>query len=517
MPQRRKDADYLLRRIPELYRDHIAKEVANQLNADPNVIDGPITERIVYNTLNKIRQRDKAESEVAVAYKDKPWTEQEDATLKGWYAKGASIPMISQQVQRSVPSVHARIKTLNLANRKITSDQEQTIRDMIRNSKRSLKEISYELGVKYSAVRHVSNKLKKEAGVTNRHSSNTSLLEDGSLAERLIRDALVKEYGDAVVPWQHNRNWSGGRGWQIDIPIEFPTGLKIAVEVNHVRTHAGRRNRDYAKRHYAEELGWFWIPIWFGDELTKEFVAEVLDTIHHIVHDLQHGDKTYYESYMSNVEELERQYYHWDQPLYDPKEHAKFGNPWSIEDEDTVRNQYGKVSIEALQTNLSTFRTRHAVIHKARGLGLTRGTKNFSPEEDDIIRANYANATEDELLEKLPGRSWQGIATRASRLGVKRRDVWTVAEEEILRDNYATTSDDQLLGLLPGRSLDSIRTRAHRHGLKKNGWTAEEDDRLRRLYPAEPRSVIEAAFANRSWMAIVSRASRLGIKRIKPF
>lgn len=516
MPQKRKDAEYLYQRIPQLYRNHTAKEVAAILTADTSVL-APVTERVVYNILNKIRQQCE-ESDLTVAYKDKPWNDEDDAILEQWYAAGASIPLIAQQVQRSVPSVHARIRGLKLANRKITPEQEQAVRDCIRYSRKSLKEIAYELGLKYQTVRHVSTKLKKELGVTERHKSAPSFWQGGSLAEKLIRNALIKEYGNAVVHWSLNQVWSQGRGWQIDIPIEFSSGLKVAVEINHVRTHADRRNRDYAKRRFAESLGWVWVPIWFeGNELTKELIADALDTIHRIIDDLKRGDKEFYTFYMAVVEEREEQYYFPEQVPYDPKEGVNYGEAWSAGDIDVVADHFGKVPVEELQAMLSTPRTRDAIIHKARHLGLTRKTRNFSPEEDGTIRTIYTDGSEEEILAKLPGRSWQSITSRASRLGVKRRDVWTPEEEAILTEHYSSTPDEELMVLLPGRTLDSIRARAHRLGFKKSGWTPEEDTKLRLVYPEEPRPVIESTFPHRSWLAIVSRASRLRIKRTKPF
>jgi hypothetical protein len=472
MPKKREDAEYLYRRIPELYTDHIAKEVAVMLSEDDNVV-APVTERIVYNILNKLRQQHEEEAEDAIGYKDKPWSDEDDACLRQWYEAGSTVPMIAEQVQRSVASVHGRIRILKLANRKITPEQEGAVRNTIQRSDKSLKEISYEMGLKYQTVRHVSDKLKRELGVTERHQSNISFWEGGSLAERLIRSELTKAYGDAVVHWSLNQLWSNGRGWEIDIPIEFDSRLKVAIEVNHVRTHAHRRNRDYAKRRLAESLGWVWVPIWFeGNELTKELISDALDTIHRIVNDLKRGDTRFYQFFMALVTEREKEYYYPEQPPYDPKEGVEFGQPWGDQEKDVVRENYGKVPIPELKKMLSSPRTPDAIKHKARQLGVTNGRKgNFLPTEDDIIRDVYPEGLVDEILTRLPGRSWDSIASRAFRLGVKRRDV----------------------------------------------WTPDEDDILWRVYPEDSRADIQAALPNRSWSAIISRASKLGIRRLKPF
>lgn len=471
MPQKRKDAEYLRQRIAELYGNHTAKEIADILNNDDQVL-APVTERVVWNNINKSRKQHNGVNELPATYKDRPWTGEDDATLQEMYATGSSIPLIAERLGRSAPSIHARIRTLKLANRKITPEQEQVVRDLLQHTHKSLKEIAYELALKYQAVRHVSNKVKAEHGVSQRHTSDISLLEDGSLFERLLRTAFINKYGDAVVPWQRNREWSQGRGWQIDIPIEFPSGLKVAVEVNHVRTHADRRNRDYAKRHLAEELGWVWVPIWFQEELTKEVLEEAFTTLTRIIDGFLEGHPDYYYTYIADVEQLEKGYYHTEQPPYDPKAGIEFGNPWNREDENIVRENYGKIPMKQVQNMLSTSRTTDAIKHKAGQLGITNGRKsNFSPTEDDIIRKMYEDASKEEILAELPGRSWSSIASRAGRLGVLRRDV----------------------------------------------WTTKEDDKLRLVFPDEPRSVIQSALPHRSWLAITSRASRLGLRRSKPF
>lgn len=56
MPQKRQDAEYLMQRIRELYKNHTAKEVAEILTRDPNIV-APVTERVVFNNLQKIRRQ----------------------------------------------------------------------------------------------------------------------------------------------------------------------------------------------------------------------------------------------------------------------------------------------------------------------------------------------------------------------------------------------------------------------------------------------------------------------------
>jgi biotin operon repressor len=51
---------------------------------------------------------------------------------------------------------------------------------------------------------------------------------------------------------------------------------------------------------------------------------------------------------------------------------------------------------------------------------LPRTLKAWRPEEDLILRDNYFDTQKPDLMEMLPGRSWQGIRDRASRLKIRR-------------------------------------------------------------------------------------------------
>ena len=60
-----------------------------------------------------------------------------------------------------------------------------------------------------------------------------------------------------------------------------------------------------------------------------------------------------------------------------------------------------------------------------------------------------------------------------------RRRRWTPEEEEILRREYAQSSRSQLLGLLPHRKIRNIETKAHLMGLSKVKKPARTPDQVR--------------------------------------
>lgn len=93
-------------------------------------------------------------------------------------------------------------------------------------------------------------------------------------------------------------------------------------------------------------------------------------------------------------------------------------------------------------------------------------------------------------------------------------DKKTFTKKEIMyvKDNYKRRTNRQLAKSL-GRCEDHITYLLDRLNLVKR-WTKEEDELLKRAYPILPLSFIEEAL-NRTRKSIVSRATRLGIRRGK--
>lgn len=484
MPTKRPDREYILDRIHELYGDYTAGQIATILTDDPN-IHAPVTQGVIRNYLTYLRNKHNLE------LKEQQWTQEDHAFLVDLYQEGAPIPAIAERLGRSIPAVHARISQSGLANRKIDDLDREMIKELLQTTQLGLAQIAYHSGLHYNAVKHVWDQMKVQGERRQNPDQIGQFWREGSLAEQLLRSNLVAIYGDSVVPWQRNREWSKGKGYQIDIPIVIENDHKFAVEVNHFRTHADRRNRDYAKRILAEMEGWVWIPLWINESPTPTLIDEATETVQQIITERTRGSSEYYREFITKVAAQETQYYAPDQPPYDPKANVNFGAFWDESDVAVVLEHYGKLPVEDIQVMLSTARTRDAIVHKARALGLTKRKQNFTTDEDDFLQEVYPEGTKEEILERLPGRTWSSITSRASRLAVLRRDEWTSPEDGILTNHYGTKSDDELMEMLPGRTEYSIRTRANRLGIKKESmWNEVEDDLLEKVYPGESRQVI---------------------------
>jgi len=109
--------------------------------------------------------------------------------------------------------------------------------------------------------------------------------------------------------------------------------------------------------------------------------------------------------------------------------------------------------------------------------------KTWTHEEEEILKAQYADMPRDKLLELLPGRSWDAISYRArAHLGLCRRGMmgtrgwnkegkigkhWSEGEDEILRKHYrGEIGKEEVLALL-GKSYTAIRVRACKLGVKR--------------------------------------------------
>lgn len=100
--------------------------------------------------------------------------------------------------------------------------------------------------------------------------------------------------------------------------------------------------------------------------------------------------------------------------------------------------------------------------------------QNWTEEETNIIRNNYPNMGPNAVHTLLPNRTVEAIKTRAKAIHIKtlfrhrihnrgkdlmKRSLWSRQEDKILRDNYRNISEKELMKLLPNRSKMAIRVR----------------------------------------------------------
>jgi hypothetical protein len=91
----------------------------------------------------------------------------------------------------------------------------------------------------------------------------------------------------------------------------------------------------------------------------------------------------------------------------------------------------------------------------------------WTDAEKEVVLLQYNKATKEELLDRLPGRTWTAIKSKANRYGLQFLfSSWSVEEETVLRNCYGITPIRLFQKLLPQKSYEQIRYRAHQLGLK---------------------------------------------------
>lgn len=103
--------------------------------------------------------------------------------------------------------------------------------------------------------------------------------------------------------------------------------------------------------------------------------------------------------------------------------------------------------------------------------------KQWTEEELDILRRNCADHPVKELLAMLPGRTDTAIEAEIRKLGLPRYrgalpsadwSEWTEAERDIVRRHYADASLEDLLAMLPGRTYGAVSEMARKMGIRKS-------------------------------------------------
>lgn len=95
--------------------------------------------------------------------------------------------------------------------------------------------------------------------------------------------------------------------------------------------------------------------------------------------------------------------------------------------------------------------------------------KKWAQEEADILISNYNTLDKSSLCTLLPGRSWNGIVNKASRLGIAEKNrIWTKKEDSIVLENFGKVLPCDLVKLFKGRTYHGIAARARILGVRGN-------------------------------------------------
>ena len=140
----------------------------------------------------------------------------------------------------------------------------------------------------------------------------------------------------------------------------------------------------------------------------------------------------------------------------------------------------------------------------------------WTEEEDNILRKFYPTNGAKGCVKHLPNRTKIAICWRATSLNLisgitTKNKQWSPEEDEIIKTNYSKDRTD-LTDLIPNKSKRAIQQRALVLGVKViNNWTEEEDNVIKRIYPIGGVNGCIKHLPNRTKKAIAHRATNLGV------
>jgi hypothetical protein len=197
--------------------------------------------------------------------------------------------------------------------------------------------------------------------------------------------------------------------------------------------------------------------------------------------------------------------------------------PWSEMEDEYLAQHYGREATSAIAATLG--RSPAAIYARASSLDLTEG--NASPYTDwEIaqIGAGYAQGVPVAQLAVLIGRPISGIATIASRLGIRHANApadWSDQEQQralalaATGIRYAAIADVLEGEGFPRREGRSVGQTLRRLGYGRgwgHPWLAEEDDLIRRVYALGDSLTPLQERLGRTRTSIAYRAGELGLQ-----
>ena len=94
------------------------------------------------------------------------------------------------------------------------------------------------------------------------------------------------------------------------------------------------------------------------------------------------------------------------------------------------------------------------------------------------MKKYYSSLSKDELLEMLPNRTWSSVLTKANKININKRCMWTNEEDNLLIAIYENTDINEVVKKFSNRDKNSIVKRAMKLGLNSYNhpiWTKEDE------------------------------------------
>lgn len=107
--------------------------------------------------------------------------------------------------------------------------------------------------------------------------------------------------------------------------------------------------------------------------------------------------------------------------------------------------------------------SKQSIHAKMSELGISMASYYWSIKDEQLLIENYESMYGhlDELVDLFCGKyTYKSIISKARKLGLKTRELWSDNEIEILKTNYSSKTLDEMLLLLPNRNRNTIISKA---------------------------------------------------------
>lgn len=132
---------------------------------------------------------------------------------------------------------------------------------------------------------------------------------------------------------------------------------------------------------------------------------------------------------------------------------------WSIEEINILTSNYNKLTLDELYLLLNKRHNKRAISTKAMRLNLTVH-KQWTKEENDVLLKNYSILPIDDVMNMLPGRTYNSIVSHAIILGIKSnhylQSQYTNEDCEFIINNSGILTDNEIAQRL-NKSLSGIQ------------------------------------------------------------
>ena len=131
------------------------------------------------------------------------------------------------------------------------------------------------------------------------------------------------------------------------------------------------------------------------------------------------------------------------------------------------------------------------------------------------MKKYYSSLSKDELLEMLPNRTWSSVLTKANKININKRCMWTNEEDNLLIAIYENTDINEVVKKFSNRDKNSIVKRAMKLGLNSYNhpiWTKEDELYIINNWQLLPDEII-AQNIGKTKNAVKRKRNLLGLHR----